>query len=80
VPWLALLLILGALVFFGVTARGLGLVPALFATAFMSALASRHTGPIGAFLLAAGLAFICWLIFIYALGLPLRPVGPWLQF
>ncbi len=79
-PWLALVLILGALVFFGVTARGLGLVPALFVTAFMSALASKRTGVLGALVLAAGLALICWVIFIWALGLPLRPIGPWLQF
>ena len=80
VPWPALGLILGALIFFGLTARGLGMVPALFVTASMSAFASKRTGPVGALLLGAGLAFVCWLIFIQALGLPLRPVGPWLQF
>ncbi len=80
VPWLALVLILGALVFFGVTARGLGLVPALFVAAFMSAFASKRTGVLGALLLGVGLALICWLIFIWALGLPLRPIGPWLAF
>jgi hypothetical protein len=76
----AILLILGAFVFFGVTARGLGLMPALFVTAFMSALASKQTGFFGALLLAAGLAFICWVIFIWALGLPLRSFGPWISF
>jgi hypothetical protein len=80
VPWLALVLILGGLIFFGVTARGLGLLPALFITTFMSALASKQTGPMGALVLATGLALICWLIFIWGLGLPLRPVGPWLRF
>jgi hypothetical protein len=80
VPWLALLLVVGALVFFGLTVRGLGLMPALFVTAFLSAFASKHNGWLAALLLAAGLTLLCWLIFIWALGLPLRPFGPWLDF
>ena len=34
VPWRAIVLILGAIIFFGVTVRGLGLVASLFMTAF----------------------------------------------
>ena len=44
----AIVLILAALVFFGATVRGLGLAPALFVTAFLSALASRRNGPLAA--------------------------------
>jgi hypothetical protein len=80
VPWSALLLIIGALIFFGVTVRGLGLVPALFVTTFMSAFASERTGLVAAFVLAACLTLICFLIFVWALGLPLRVLGPWLSF
>ena len=80
VPWLGLLLIIGALVFFGYTVRDLGLAPALFVTAFMSALASRHTGVVGALLLAAFLTVVSMLIFVYGLGLPLAMFGPWLRF
>lgn len=80
VPWFALMLIIGALIFFGVTVRGLGLVPALFVTTFMSAFASERTGLVGAFVLAACLTLICFLIFVWALGLPLRVLGPWLSF
>lgn len=80
VPWLGLVLILGALVFFGLTVRGLGLAPALFVTSFMSAFASRHTGLIGALLLAAFLTLVSMLIFVWALGLPLPMLGPWLKF
>jgi len=80
VPWFALMLIIGALIFFGMTVRGLGLVPALFVTTFMSAFASERTGLVGAFVLAACLTLICFLIFVWALGLPLRVLGPWLSF
>jgi hypothetical protein len=80
VPWFALMLIIGALIFFGVTVRGLGLVPALFVTTFMSAFASERTGLVAAFVLAACLTLISFLIFVWALGLPLRVFGPWLSF
>jgi hypothetical protein len=80
VPWLGLVLIMGALVFFGMTVRGLGLAPALFVTAFMSAISSRHTGVVGALAIAAFLTVVSMLIFVWGLGLPLRMVGPWLDF
>lgn len=77
-PWRGLVLIIGALIFFGLTVRGLGLAPSLFVTALMSAFASRQTGPVGAVLIAAFLTAVSMLIFVWALGLPLRPIGPWL--
>jgi hypothetical protein len=80
VPWLGLILIMGALAFFGLTVRGLGLAPALFVTTFMSAFASRHTGIVGALAMSAGLVVICMAIFVWALGLPLAVFGPWLSF
>ena len=66
-PWRGAVLILGALVFFGATIRGLGLVPALFGTAFLSALASRRNPPVAALLIAGG-ADRC-----LRADLPLRP-------
>jgi hypothetical protein len=80
VPWLGLILITAALVFFGLTVRGLGLAPALFVTTFMSAFASERTGVVGALIMAAGLVAISMAIFIWALGIPLQVVGPWLNF
>jgi hypothetical protein len=77
-PWLGLVLLVGALFFFGFTVRGLGLVPALLITVFMSAFASRHNGIVAAAVIAIGMTMLCVLIFVYALGLPLRLVGPWL--
>jgi hypothetical protein len=78
VPWLGLVLILGGIVFFGMTVRGLGLAPALFVTTFLSAYASERTGVLSALLMAAGLVVISLAIFVWALGLPLRVFGPWL--
>ena len=80
VPWLALMLILGGIVLFGATVRGLGFAPALFVTTFLSAFASERTGVVGALLLAAGMVAISLVIFIWGLGVPLRIVGPWLAF
>jgi hypothetical protein len=79
-PWLALVLLVAALFIFGFTVRGLGLVPSLMITVFMSAFASRRTGVLGAIALTVGLTVVCVLIFVYGLGLPLRLFGPWLDF
>ena len=78
VPWRGVALILGAVVFFGLTVRGLGVVPATFVSALMSAFASRRTGVITALLIGLGLTIICVLIFIVALRLRLPLVGPWI--
>lgn len=80
VPWLGLVLVIGGLVFFGYTVRGLGLAPALFITTLMSASASRQTSLVGAFLIAASLTVLSMIIFVWALGLPLRMFGPWVDF
>lgn len=80
IPWRGAALVFGALVFFGYTVRGLGLVPALFVTVFLTALASRRNGPLLALVIAAALTFFCVLIFIYGLGLTIPLLGPWLAF
>lgn len=80
VPWRGLILVMVALVFFGFTVRGLGLLPSLFVSSFMSASASRQTSLAGAFLIAALLTAISLLIFVWGLGMPLRVFGPWLNF
>ncbi|HET9457527.1 MAG TPA: tripartite tricarboxylate transporter TctB family protein, partial [Candidatus Limnocylindrales bacterium] len=80
VPWRALLLVLGAVVLFGLTVRGLGLVPSIFLASMLSAFASERTGVIGALVIAAGLTTICILVFVVALSLRLPLLGPWLPF
>ena len=80
VPWRALFLIVAAVLFFGLTVRGLGLVPATAVTALLTALASYRTGILAAVAIAAGLTVLCVLIFVLALQLRLPLVGPWLPF
>jgi Tripartite tricarboxylate transporter TctB family len=80
IPWRALVLIVLAVLFFGLTVRGLGLVPATAVTALLTALASYRTGILAAVAIAAGLTVLCVLIFLLALQLRLPMFGPWLPF
>ena len=80
VPWRALLLIVLAVLFFGLTVRGLGLVPTTVVTALLTALASYRTGILAAVAIAAGLTVLCVLVFLFALQLRLPMFGPWLPF
>ena len=80
VPWRALILLVVAVLFFGLTVRGLGLVPATAVTALLTALASYRTGILAAVAIAAGLTVLCVLIFVLALQLRLPLFGPWLPF
>lgn len=80
VPWRALLLLLGAPVFFGLTIKGLGLGPTLFVTVMMSALASREMTIGTAMLLALLLTVFCVAIFVYGLSVSVPVIGPWLSF
>ncbi len=79
VPWKAGALLMAALLFFGFTVRGLGLVPALLVTVFLSALAGHHARVIPAVVIAASLTALSVLIFVIVLQLRLPYFGPWLQ-
>jgi hypothetical protein len=78
--WRGLVLVIGAFIVFGLTVRGLGLMPSLFVTALLAALASRLTSPPVALLLATALTVVSYLIFVVGLQLNLPLVGPWLRF
>lgn len=78
IPWKAALLIAGAVLFFGLTVRGLGLVPSLFGAALLSAFAGQRPSPVVALLVAVGLTVLSVLIFVVALGLRLPLLGPWI--
>lgn len=79
VPWRGLALIMVAPIVFGFTVRGLGFVPAIAIATALTALASpgRTLTTIAA--LSIGLAAFCTALFIFAAGLPLDLVGPWLM-
>ena len=80
IAWRGMLLILPAPIFFGLTVRGLGFVPALFFTALIAAFASRKMKVHTAIILAAGLTVFSVAVFNYGLGLPFQRFGPWLKF
>jgi hypothetical protein len=79
-PWRAALLIVGALLFFGLTVRGLGLLPALFGAVLLGALAARQRRTLVVVAIAVGLTALSILIFVVALRLPLSLFGTWLAF
>jgi len=79
VAWKALALLVAALLFFGFTVRGLGLVPALLVTVFLSALAGHRARVIPAVVIAGCLTVLSVLIFVIVLQLRLPYFGPWLQ-
>ncbi|WNV74843.1 tripartite tricarboxylate transporter TctB family protein [Geodermatophilus sp. DSM 44513] len=78
VPWRALVLLIAAILFFGATVRDLGLVPALFVTVLLAALAGRGVRVVPAVVIATSLTALSVLIFVVALQLRLPLIGPWL--
>ncbi|HEX7068391.1 MAG TPA: tripartite tricarboxylate transporter TctB family protein [Candidatus Limnocylindria bacterium] len=78
VEWRGVILVTAALLFFGLTVRGLGVVAALFGASLLAALARARTRPTTAVAIAAGLTILSVVIFIGALQLRLPLVGPWI--
>lgn len=76
--WRGMVFILAAPVFFGLTVRGLGFVPSIFATTLIAAMAGFKMKPLYAIALALVVTVFCTLVFSVALGLPFRRFGPWL--
>lgn len=79
VPWRAIAAIVAAVVFFGVTVRRLGFVPASAVTALLTTLASTKVRPLTALAVAAGLTVAATLIFVVGLQLRIPLIGPWLR-
>ncbi|MER5650951.1 tripartite tricarboxylate transporter TctB family protein [Streptosporangium sp. NPDC002524] len=80
VPWRAVGAIVIAVLFFGLTVRGLGFVPASAVTALLTALASSRVRPLTAVAVAAGLTVAGTLIFVVGLQLRVPLWGTWLGF
>ena len=76
VPWRGLLLLIGAVLFFGFVVRGLGLAPAVLIVVLTTAWASRYARLRSSLPLSIGLAAFCAVLFIRLLGLPLPLTGP----
>ncbi|MGL5867086.1 MAG: tripartite tricarboxylate transporter TctB family protein [Dermatophilaceae bacterium] len=75
VPWIAAVLIIGAIVGFAFAVRTLGLVPAVFGCAFVAALAGYRRRVHAALAVAAVLTAICYVIFVLLLQLRIPEFG-----
>jgi len=79
-PWRGLVLVLGAIIFFSATIRGLGFIPVVLITAFATAMSSTRNKPLSALVVAVGLCLLCYVIFVVGLGMIVPLFGPWLRF
>lgn len=78
VPWHGILMVIGGILFFAVTVRGLGFALALAGGTLMAALSSRRLRLPGALILAAAVAAFGVLVFVYGLRLPYPVLGRWI--
>ena len=78
VDWRAVVFVTAALLFFGITVRGLGIVGALFGSSLLAAFARSATSIRDAFIIAVALTIGSVLIFIVALQLRLPLIGDWI--
>jgi hypothetical protein len=79
VPWRALALIMGSIVFFALAIKGLGLFVSLVLVTLATASASRYANWRGSAVLALVVAVFCVGVFVYALGLNIPVFGRWLS-
>lgn len=68
------LAVFSAIVVFALTVTELGLLPSVFLATVISATADRQTKPLAILILGIVCTALIWLIFAYALGLPIPAV------
>jgi hypothetical protein len=78
IPWRAVGLVIGSVVVFALTVRGLGVIPATFLTTMMAGFASVRARLIPTVAIGVGLTAVSVLVFVVALGVRLPLIGPWL--
>lgn len=78
VDWRALILIAAALLFFGLTVRGLGVIGALLGASLLAAFARSQTSVREALVIAVGLTALSVVVFVVALQLRLPLIGSWI--
>lgn len=75
--WVAAVAICAALAVFALTVTRIGLVPGVFLTVIVASLPDRGLRLPGKAALGLGVALGCWLVFIEALNLPIKPFPGW---
>lgn len=78
IPWRSIVLLTAAILFFGFTVRGLGLVPALLVTVALAGFSEPRAGIVWPIVISIGLTALSVLIFVVALQLRLPLLGSWL--
>lgn len=78
VSWRGVVLVTLALFYFAFSVRTLGMIPALAGCVLIAALASDRITLLRAAITSAVLTTFATLLFVYALGLPISLIGPWL--
>lgn len=78
VDWRAVVFITAALLFFGITIRGLGVIGALYGTSLIAAFARRATSIREALVISVALTALSVVIFVVALQLRLPLIGNWI--
>ncbi|GGE42780.1 membrane protein [Agaricicola taiwanensis] len=79
IAWRGLFFILLSPIVFGLTIRALGFVPAVVLVCGISAFASHRMGVLKAAIITVCMTLFCIGVFYYALGLPVRLFGGWLN-
>ncbi|QDZ11521.1 tripartite tricarboxylate transporter TctB family protein [Devosia ginsengisoli] len=79
-PWRGIVLVLGTIIFFAATIRGLGFIPVVLISGLATALSSSRNSLLSALVISVGLCVLCMLIFVVGLGLLVPWIGPWLRF
>lgn len=79
VDWRAVFLITAALLFFGITVRGVGVAGALLGSSLLAALARSETSIRQALIIAVALTALSVVVFIFALQLRLPLLGIWFR-
>ncbi len=79
-PWRGIVLVLGTILFFAATIRGLGFIPVVLISGLATALSSSRNSLLSSLVISVGLCVLCMLIFVVGLGLLVPWVGPWLRF
>lgn len=80
VAWRGIALVIGAILFFALTVRGLGVGLSLFGCTFMAARSSGLLGWSKSVVLSAVITAFSVVVFIKLLGLPYPVIGHWLRF
>lgn len=75
-----IVIILSAVILFGILMRGAGLAPAIIVLVLLSSYASPKFALMPNLLLAVGLAIFSVVVFVKLLGLPMPILGPWLGY